>query len=180
MSAPAADARLFLALWPDEPAGDAIVAWQSAFAWPAGASPSARQALHVTLHFLGDVPRTRLPELALGLRGPVEPFELVLDTAAVWPGGIAVLEPAQVPAALVDLHARLGAALRALGLRTEARPYRPHVTLARRASGARPPPTPQALPRWQASSWALVESTGGRYKTLAAFGHRPGDGDPAG
>jgi len=165
-------ARLFLALWPDEPALDAIAAWQAAFGWPPAASPTARAALHVTLHFLGDVPRARLPELALALRGPVEPFELVLDAAAVWHGGIAVLEPTAPPPALAALHARLGEALRALGLRTEERPYRPHVTLARHAQGARVPAPAGAPPSWRATSFALVESAGGRYATLAAFGSR--------
>jgi 2'-5' RNA ligase len=168
-----ASARLFLALWPDEPALDAIVAWQAAFGWPPAARPSVGAALHVTLHFLGDVPRARLPELALALRGPVEPFDLVLDAATVWPGGIAVLEPTAPPPGLAALHARLGDGLRALGLPTEQRPYRPHVTLARQASGARVPAAPAAPPAWRATSFALVESAGGRYATLGAFGSRP-------
>ncbi len=165
-------ARLFLALWPDDAALDAIAAWQAAFAWPERARPHARAALHLTLHFLGDVARARLPEMALALRGPVEPFEVELDAAAVWHGGIAVLEPTRVAPGLAALHARLATVLQALSLRVDERPYRPHVTLARHAQGAGVPAAPAALPRWRASNWALVESAGGRYTTLAAFGER--------
>jgi len=165
--------RLFLALWPGDDAVDRIVAWQSAFGWPPAARPTARAALHVTLHFLGDVPRARLPELALALRGPVEAFDVVLDAANLWHGGIAVLEPTATPPGLTALHARLGDVLRGLGLRTEERPYRPHVTLARHAQGARVPAPPATPPSWRATSFALVESAGGRYTTLAAFGERP-------
>lgn len=167
-------ARLFLALWPDEPALDAIAAWQAAFGWPERARPHAREAWHLTLHFLGDVPRARLPEMVLALRGPVEPFEVELDAATVWHGGIAVLESTRIPPALAALHARLGTVLHALSLRVDERPYRPHVTLARHAQGACVPTAPGVLPRWRASSWALVESAGGRYTTLAAFGERAG------
>lgn len=172
MNRPADTARLFLALWPDAPALDAIVAWQSAFDWPAAARPSAREALHVTLHFLGGVARARLPELALALRGPVEPFDIEFDAAAVWHGGIAVLEPTRPPPALAALHARLGEALGALALRADERPWRPHLTLARHAQGARAPAAPPARPAWRAWSFALVESRGGHYATLAAYGDR--------
>ena len=165
-------ARLFLALWPDEPALDAIVAWQRAFDWPEAARPTAREALHVTLHFLGDVPRTRLPELALALRGEVAPFDVALDAATVWHGGIAVLEPARLAPGLLELHARLRETLRTLALRTDDRAYRPHVTLARHAQGARMGAAPTPRPAWRASGFALVESGGGRYATLAAYGER--------
>jgi len=168
-----AAARLFLALWPDEPALDAAVAWQRSFDWPAQARPTAREALHVTLHFLGDVPRERLPALALALRVPVDPFTLVLDEARVWHGGIAVLEPSDVPAPLTLLHGRLAAALREAGQAVDARPYRPHLTLARHAPLARPPAQAPAAPAWRAWSYALVESRAGRYATLAAYGDRP-------
>ena len=172
MNDPVDTARLFLALWPDAPALDAIVAWQSAFDWPDAARPTARPALHATLHFLGDVPRQRLPELALALRGPVDPFDIEFDSAAVWHGGIAVLEPTRPPPALGALHARLGESLRALALRTDERAWRPHVTLARHAQGARVPEAPASRPAWRVGSFALVESRGGRYATLAAYGDR--------
>ena len=50
----------------------------------------------------------------------------------------------------------------------EARAFLPHVTLARKAREARPPPARCAL-EWQASGFALVESAGGSYRVLKTF-----------
>jgi 2'-5' RNA ligase len=162
-------ARLFLALWPDAAARTALQAWQRAIGWPAGARPTAAAHLHLTLHFIGAVPRERLPQLATGLAVPAEAFELVLDDFAVWPNGVAVLCPSAAPPALLALNAALGPALRALGLPVDDRPYRPHVTLARHARGALlagPPPGPVGWP--VRSGYVLAESAGG-YRVLQRF-----------
>jgi 2'-5' RNA ligase len=131
--------RLFIALWPDDATRDAIAAFQHSWDWPREASRTRPERLHVTLHFIGDVARERVPALAAALQVRFEPFELDFTAARVWPGGIAALEPAVVPQPLADLHARLGDALRGVGLSPETRPYRPHVTLARRARRAMGP-----------------------------------------
>lgn len=163
-------ARLFLALWPDEPLRAALRAWQQAIRWPPAARPTAPANLHLTLHFIGAVPRARLPELAGGLARPCPAFELVLDRFAVWPHGVAVLEPATVPEAMTALMATLADALRALALPVDTRPYRPHATLARHAAHARlagsaPPPL-----RWPVNTgYVLAESAGG-YRVLQRFG----------
>lgn len=115
------------------------------------------ERLHLTLHFLGAVPRERVPALRAALALPFAPFALTLSRPALWAGGIAVLEPALIPPALADLRAALGAALLHVGLAAEARPWRPHLTLARRAAGATPPAR-CAAPCWRVSSFALVES----------------------
>jgi 2'-5' RNA ligase len=153
-------ARLFLALWPDPPMRDAL-----------RASPVHTDKLHLTLHFLGDQPRARLPELLDGFQVPFTPFDLHIDGAALWHNGIAVLAPTQAPQALLDLHARLAQALIELGLQPEGRSYRPHVTMARRAAGAGLPPPGQVLD-WQADRYALVESrpgNGGGYTVLREY-----------
>ncbi len=163
-------ARLFLALWPGAAARDALVAARDAWVWPAGAKPVADASLHVTLHFLGAVPRGRVPELDAELRGvPCAPFELRLARAALWPHGIAVLQPREPPPRLLELHAALGAALQRLALPVETRPYRPHVTLARHAVGAVPPAESSAL-HWRVRGHALVESRGGEYLVLGRYG----------
>jgi 2'-5' RNA ligase len=162
--------RLFLALWPDEGTRDAIAAWQSLWQWPHGAKLVGRERLHLTLHFIGNVPATRLAELARGLRVPFEPLELAFGGGQLWPGGIAALRPTGAPPALLALHARLAQALRELDLPVEDRPYRPHVTLARKAAGATMPPG--ASLRWVADSgYVLVQSlaNGGRYEVLERF-----------
>jgi 2'-5' RNA ligase len=164
-------ARLFLALWPDPPMRDALRAWRDAWTWPRGASPVHTDKLHLTLHFLGDQPRARLPELLEGFKVPFTPFDLRIDGAALWHNGIAVLSPTQAPQALLELHARLTQALVQLGLQPEGRSYRPHVTMARRAAGAGLPPPGQVLD-WRADRYALVESkpgNGGGYTVLREY-----------
>ena len=168
-------ARLFLALWPDATALRAIQAWQQAVAWPSGARLTATPDLHLTLHFIGNVPRSRLPELTASLVQPFAPFDWVLDEFAVWQHGIAVLQPGQAaPAELLELHAGLARALDSLQLPVETRPFRPHVTLARHGTGAalRDGVEPAAA-RWRADAgYVLAESAGG-YHVLQRFGARP-------
>jgi len=160
--------RLFLALWPEPAVRDGLRAWRDAWTWPRGASPVHTDKLHVTLHFLGDLPRERLPALLDGFAVPFHPFSLHFERGALWHNGIAVLEPAQEPPALLDLHASLSQALVGLGLQPEARKYRPHVTMARRAAGAGIPSAGTAVD-WRIDRYVLVESKSGSYTVLRAY-----------
>lgn len=163
--------RLFIAIWPDERLRRAIASWQRDWNWPPHAARVKPERLHLTLHFLGDVPADRLPHLAQAIRVPFEAFTLELDRAEVWPNGVAVLRPQAQPEALLRLQAGLGRPLVELGLPLEERPYRAHVTLARRARGATPPPLRQAL-RWRADAgYVLVRSLpgGAGYQVLERF-----------
>ena len=159
-------ARLFIGLWPDEAARRRIASRQAACSWPAGARPVPVERLHLTLHFLGPVERRRIAGLLRAIADlPAPPFELRLGRAAVWSNGVAVLEPCgEPPPGLIDLQARVGAMLRQLGLPVEARPFRPHVTLARRATGAVLPADGTAT-GWRITGPALVESDHG-YRLL--------------
>jgi 2'-5' RNA ligase len=150
-------ARMFVALWPGQAVREALREWRDGAAWPPAASPVRTEQLHVTLHFLGNVPRVLVPQLVQGLDVPVDPFELAFGHSELWHGGIAVLAPDLVPAPLLALHAALGEALERLGLTPEARQFRPHVTLARRAG---PVLAPIAGPpiRWQVDGYALMQS----------------------
>lgn len=153
----AGPARLFVGLWPDEAVRDALQAHQQAWRWPARAGLVRRERLHVTLHFLGDVARERIPALQQALRGVKAcAFELPFGEARRWHGGLAVVEMVPVPA-LMALHLAVGEALAPLGHVPERRPFRPHLTLARRAEGAVPPPGPLAIP-WTVRGLVLVES----------------------
>jgi len=160
--------RLFLALWPEPGVRHLLTEWRDAWNWPKGASPVHADKLHVTLHFLGGVPSERLPALLEGFAVPFDPFRLDLTHAALWHNGIAVLEPDATPPGLANLHARLADALAALGLQPEARRYRPHVTMARRAGGAT---VPQEGPpvSWDVGGYALVESKNGAYSVLRHY-----------
>lgn len=169
---PAPDpARLFIALWPDEGVRTQLLAWQRAVGWPRSARLAAPAGLHLTLHFIGAVPRSRLTELSTGLAVPaVPPFELLLDEFSVWHHGIAVMQPSQqAPDSLALLHAQLASALRALDLPVDARPLRPHVTFARQGQGAALAVAPAPV-RWACGGgYVLAESAGG-YHVLQRFG----------
>jgi RNA 2',3'-cyclic 3'-phosphodiesterase len=163
--------RLFVAIWPDEEVRAAIAAWQQAWVWPAQADPVKSDRMHLTLHFIGDVPAGRLPELSQGLAAPFEPFTLELDQGDVWPSGVAVLRPHVQPPQLLRLHQDLRERLVSLGLPVETRPYRAHVTLARRARGAKPPERGAGL-RWRiGAGYVLVRSLpgGAGYRLLERF-----------
>jgi RNA 2',3'-cyclic 3'-phosphodiesterase len=163
--------RLFIALWPDEALRQAIAAWQQAWNWPPHVALVKAERLHLTLHFLGNVAAARLPELARAIRVPFEPFTLTLAQPEVWPNGVAVLLPDHLPAALSRLQWALGRKLMALDLPVEERPYRPHVTLARRAHRAKAPA--QALDlQWRIDEgFVLVRSLpgGAGYEVLERF-----------
>ncbi|MDB5897058.1 MAG: 2-5 ligase [Ramlibacter sp.] len=163
--------RLFLGLWPTPEQRDAVQAHADAWQWPDAARRTRIERLHLTLHFIGSVHDDVVGALKTQLEVPWPGCELLLDEAQVWPGGIAVLEASQVPPALQHLHEGLQARLLALGLPVETRRYRPHVTLARKAFGAKPPPAWEPL-RWTSSGYTLVESLpGGRgYVPLQCFG----------
>jgi len=161
VTATAAPLRLFLAHWPDEGTRAALVERQNRWAWPAGARPTRPERLHLTLHFLGAVPRERLD----GLRCAVSAVEVpavdwCLDGQAVWPNGVAVVTASAVPPAAQRLHAALAAAVAGQGLRLEDRPWRPHVSLARRARGAGLPPRDEPL-AWRADAVVLAWSERG-------------------
>jgi len=119
----------------------------------------APDAMHLTLHFLGETPVALIPQLeaALGaaLAGQAT-FGLQLDGAGafpnlrrpnvIWAGiGGAVRELALV-------HAALGGALESLGLPRETRPFRAHLTLGR----VRRETTPAQLERLGAAIRSLA------------------------
>ena len=163
--------RLFLALWPDPAVRQQLREWRDLWDWPRGAAPVNTDKLHLTLHFLGNQPSDALPALLDGLAVPIAPFRLQLGMAELWHNGIAVLSPVSPPQALLDLYAALSAALPGVGLQPEARGYRPHVTMARRARGAEVPQSGPSID-WQIDHYALVESRpgdGGGYTVLREY-----------
>jgi RNA 2',3'-cyclic 3'-phosphodiesterase len=163
-------ARLFLALWPSSSIRNALLGCREAWTWPKTRSFVASQHLHLTLHFIGEVPRDQLLNVLTKVAVRFSRFNLCLDESQIWPRGVAVIQPTVVPPALLELHRSLSDALRRLTLPNEDRSFRPHVTLARRADGAlAPEQTPQVL--WRICEYALVESLPGPPYTYRV--HRP-------
>ncbi len=164
--------RLFFALWPDDGVRRALAAWQRAHL-PSDCRPAHPADLHLTLHFLGQVEEARLRALlALGRGLPLPAFSLNLERIGYWARSrVLWAGPARTPLPLARLHAQLGRGLQALGFELDARPFRPHVTLARKV---RRPPAETALPPlpWAVREWALVESRPGHrplYHPLARW-----------
>ena len=149
-------ARLFLALWPGPEVRAALAQYRDTWRWPDKAAQVRAEKLHMTLCFIGDVERQRLSELQQ-IHIPIEPFDLKLGYPDLWPHGIAVLRPHAVPANLMQLQAALGDELQRLAIPVDAREFRPHVTLARRASEAALPQQ-QVLIDWHVDGYVLVES----------------------
>jgi 2'-5' RNA ligase len=100
--------------------------------------------MHLTLKFLGNVPdesvTSLLQALAYAAQGQTV-FPLCARALGCFPQPararvlwVGLDDPSQ---ALGRLHARLMAALTALGFPPEERPFHPHLTLARAQSGAR-------------------------------------------
>ena len=162
-------ARLFLALWPDARTRVAVRAWQDAMVWPKRARQTWPENLHVTVQFIGSVPAQRVPELCHGLALAGEPIDLELDHIEIWPHGVVVLAPAQLPPELTALKGRLAKALQALDAPCEGPEYRPHVTLARHAAATLPvSELPQPV-RWRSTSYVLALSAGGHCEVLHEF-----------
>ena len=167
-----AAARPFVALWPGAGERRALHDWQRSIAWPMGVRLTPAQDLHLTLVFIGAVDAASLDAVVAVAAGvPNEPFELILDQVEFWRGGLCVAMPSKLPEPLVRRQRAIDTALRGLGLPIDERPWRPHLTLARRATGAR---VAGALPplRWHGSGHVLAQREGEHYAVLRRFRRR--------
>jgi 2'-5' RNA ligase len=168
--------RLFYALWPEQHTREQISSVAKALARPEIRllKPSN---LHTTLVFVGSVDRSQLDALEqIGDTVSAAAFELTYDAVAHWQKPkIYCLTCSQVPDAAYQLVEQLTEAVTQLGIEIEKRPYRPHVTLARKAK------LPLSMDieaiDWSAIEFVLVESIstaqGVRYDVLKRWPLRP-------
>ena len=137
--------RLFAALELPEDIGEALVGWGRACAGRDDALRAVgRDALHVTLAFLGERPEDEVEPLrwALADLAPVPSIPLTLG-GAIW---LAPKRPHVLACAVEDdagllaaLHGRVVEALAgASGWVPERRPFVPHITVCRVRGGRRP------------------------------------------
>lgn len=163
--------RLFFALWPDAAQRAALVHAAGKTVRRCGGRPVPETNLHITLAFLGSVPEPRLEELcaiarriAAGFPREAVPLVLSLEALEHWPKPqvLTVLErKAEADAAPASGAARLAQLLTtetaAAGFSPDLKPFRPHVTVARKVLR---PPRPGAMRRvpWSFGAFALVES----------------------
>ena len=171
---PATSRRLFFALWPDAALRDEAVGRVAAFVPAVGARPQRPDQLHVTLVFLGRVPEHRVATVrSIGAGVTGAPVSVALDRLEHWrKPQVLCLTASQVPPPLVALVDALRASLAATELPTETRPYRPHLTLARKVTRFDGDHEVEPL-LWRADSITLVESrsdaSGARYEPLASW-----------
>lgn len=164
--------RIFLALWPDEPAARRLGSLAVEVAAAAGGRAMPREKIHLTLVFLGEVPDERLGDVrarASAIRE--EAFEARFDRVGAFRrSGVAWAGMRSMPAALSRLQSGLAASLRGAGFPIEERAFAAHVTLARRIT--RPVPACDIDPiEWRARDFALVRSETGKgtYSTLESW-----------
>jgi 2'-5' RNA ligase len=163
--------RLFVALdLPDE-AVAALAAFRDTAADPAVWRPLGDATLHVTLAFLGHRPEEDVDAVhaVLAALAEREPPALGLGDALLLPprrARVLTVALADATGALGALQAELSAALSAAGVyEPEARPFRPHVTVARLRAGERAPRTIDAAPEpvaFRAAAVVLYRSHVGR------------------
>lgn len=190
--------RLFFALWPDERMRTAMAQATREAAQASGGRPVPAANLHVTLAFLGSVPERLLPQLAVIARrtaasacgedaasasgGPG--LDLVFEHLEYWRAAqVLCAVPLRPPAPLAALARKLQERLTEGGFAPDqktsqsagsniAKPFRPHVTLARKALR---PPRPMAMEAvtWSFAELALIASEtrpeGAEYRLVEPF-----------
>jgi 2'-5' RNA ligase len=163
--------RLFFALWPDAQQRGALAHATRMGVRSCGGRPVPVQSLHVTLAFLGSVPEGRVPELdriarrvADAFPADAQPLLLSFDHLVHWarPQILCALGTEEAAAdtdaaSAPGLSATLKNETAAAGFSPDLKPFRAHVTVARKVAHA-----PAALDLqpvlWRFGTFALIES----------------------
>ena len=173
---PESTRRLFFALWPNDSARTRLAAAVREFV-PGGAGrPQRPDQWHVTLEFLGDVPEAGLPGvLDAAATAATEAFACELEFEALrhWKRPqVLCLVASATPGPLAALVHSLRSELKLRGFRPDPRPFRPHVTIARKVRQEPPSARVEPFP-WPVRAFSLVQSIGSpegsRYVDLASW-----------
>jgi 2'-5' RNA ligase len=168
--------RVFFALWPDPATRELVVALAREAAKRARGSAPRPENIHLTLAFVGEVAPERvdaLERIGDAAARAAAPFTLMLDRRGGFRDSrIAWLGTGVMPPELDRLVRDVNEGLVAGGFRVERRPFRAHVTLARRC---RTPPGPDTVApiAWRVPRLMLTASElspqGAHYRELAAW-----------
>ncbi|QJD28767.1 RNA 2',3'-cyclic phosphodiesterase [Methylococcus geothermalis] len=152
--------RLFFALWPDEEVRETLGKLLRSLRRTVRGRWVEPDKLHLTLAFLGAVPPGRLPELAAMVECLDPPrFDLVLDRLECWRHNrVLCLGASQMPPLMLELVRVLNSNLRDAGFPIEQRPFRAHLTLARKADAAWSTMPLKRPVTWPVECVTLVES----------------------
>ena len=151
--------RLFFALWPSDAVRSSLAPRIRALQ-PHGVGRRQRpDQWHLTLEFLGPLPAARMADArtaADAVRGTA--CELRLDAVEYWRRPeVLCLVARETPPLLTDLVRQLRDALALRGFQPESRPFRAHLTLARKVQHPVTVGPFEPLP-WPVEAFALVES----------------------
>lgn len=163
--------RLFFALWPPADTARALAKWAGEAQRESGGKVTDETKIHLTLAFLGEgnVERAisgagRVSATAHAL--PIEQARHWRENNIVWVG------PREVPDALKALHERLSMELYREEFILERRSFAAHVTLIRKARGAKSLPPLPAF-EWPVNEFTLVRSAlssaGSKYEVIGRF-----------
>jgi len=156
--------RLFFALWPDEETRQALVRLSQSLQLSRSVQANEfkwmeERNLHVTLVFLGHVETAAgllIKQRADGIAS-AKPFELTFNQLSYWSTPrVLCLTCRETAQALAGLVADLNTVAAECGLRTDKKPYVPHITLARHARNI-----PDIIFEpivWRPEAFCLVES----------------------
>jgi 2'-5' RNA ligase len=180
-------ARVFFALWPDEPLRKALAKATGAMHVRYGGRQTRPDSIHLTLVFVGQVDEYCIPsmlDMAKAIR--VGRFDTNYDKVECWRHNhIGCLGASETPDNLLALVKALETGLKNLAIPFDRRPYKPHVTLLRKAACHKesdkesdiavtekkyPAPGPIC---WPARDFVLVKSSlrpdGARYEELGRW-----------
>lgn len=170
--------RLFFGLWPDDATRAALSRATQSAARNSGGKPVPPENFHLTLAFLGSVAEEQVSTVVNPARPlRLAPLELMLDRFGWFEGPrVLWLGPSAELPTLTRFADELRQALVAAGVPPDARPFRAHVSIARKVTAAPDlePPLPVGLPvLWPVRGFALLQSEtlseGVRYSVLAEF-----------
>jgi len=154
--------RIFLALWPDELTRQQLLEAQKKLKRET-ALQSARavisENLHMTLHFIGSISMKTLQALETSLDSvQCKAFDLNVDSAGCFPKPkVFWLGLKCIPPELEALEQQTAFCIQQCVKDYQVRPYRPHITLFRKAKVLQELEGFTEI-NWQVKSFALVES----------------------
>jgi 2'-5' RNA ligase len=132
--------RLFFALWPNDADRQVLVRNVAPIVASVGGRPTRTSNLHATLVFLGSVSDDQLPlvhSIASNVSAIVstacEPIQLTFDRIEHWrKPQVVVATASRTPPAATALAEVLGRDLVSAGFTPDLKPFRAHITLARK------------------------------------------------
>ncbi|HET6803159.1 MAG TPA: RNA 2',3'-cyclic phosphodiesterase [Casimicrobiaceae bacterium] len=167
-------ARVFFALVPPVPLRRTLGELARVVAQRAHGRPVPADNIHATLAFIGEWPVSALARLyAIGAQLDAAPSRVALDVVGSFRrAGVAWVGASVVPAEVLEVVGKLGDALSAIGVAQDERPFRLHLTLARKCRDAYPQQTIGPF-AWDVGDVALMRSDtraeGARYAILARW-----------